>query len=345
MYKRNIFLLLFCAFFVAVTNAYSGTHKGEGYPSNTKVFSSLQDETKAGFSNGDYDYYFPIVDKTKNNYQLIYHHPSDYTADTNEYYIALISISGKDNIDQIKATYNNQNLPVAVNHVIYSHINIFLTRDQILQAYENGEKMIIKLTFKDKNYDIVFPNNYLRKAVSMSRYSTNNHYSNSHYHNSSTYPRVSPQYGRPVPHNNYSHPTNYPPRPQTQAYRDPFDYHNTYDVPIYSGDTIGDLIRYSFDYVLTYPCPIKFYITTDIQNYTNSIGSLESRMKSISIREVGIQENSCKKVEFKIYNTIPSFYIKTAKNADGKLSTHSISIKGIKEDSYIRNLRRQIVRY
>jgi len=167
--KRNIVLFLsflFC-FGCATTNV---VNRSSNYTENTKVFKYLKEAGQVNWATaGDYDYYFTKVINVTPNYQLIYHHPGDYTTDTYSYYVALVEFSGKNENLQASATYNGKSLPVAVNYVkvisSYNYVNILLTKEDLIYAYENVGKLIIPLVADGKTYNIVFPDYYLRKVL------------------------------------------------------------------------------------------------------------------------------------------------------------------------------------
>ena len=151
--KRNIFLVLVALFLSACTSS-NLLYKSENYKQNTKVFSPLTETSRVNWSSvpGAYDEYFDIVKSVKPNYQLIYHHPGDYSADTYSYYVALVELSDKNEILQAKAVYNGKELPLATTYFRTkgylinfksNYVNILLTKEDLIYAYENVGKLII----------------------------------------------------------------------------------------------------------------------------------------------------------------------------------------------------------
>lgn len=167
--KRNLVLFLSCLFcFGCATN--NVVNRGSNYTENTKVFSYLGEGKVDNYrEKGNYDEYFSIVRDTTPNYQLVYHHPGDYSADTYSYYIALARFSNKNENLQASATYNGKILPVAVNYAkgasTLNYVNVLLTREQLIDAYENVGKMVIPLVVDGNKYNLVFPDYYLRKVL------------------------------------------------------------------------------------------------------------------------------------------------------------------------------------
>ena len=167
--KKNIVLFLACLFCFGCATS-NIVNRGSNYTENTKVFSSLNTGKVGNYrEKGYYDEYFNKITDINPNYQLVYHHPGDYSADTYSYYIALARFSNKNENLQASATYNGVNLPVAVNYTTgistFNYVNILLTKEQLIDAYENVGKMVIPLVVDGSKYNIVFPDYYLRKVL------------------------------------------------------------------------------------------------------------------------------------------------------------------------------------
>ena len=152
-------------------------YKSPDYQAKTPVISQLKEPGKNPYPSrknlqvGEYDEYFNQISKSGYIYQLVYLHPGDLTADTNNDYIALVKIYSDGPAMPTQAFYNNTSLPVAVEEIRARPIensffvNIRLTRDQLIDAYENTGKMVISLTLGNKKYSVVFPDYYVRNVL------------------------------------------------------------------------------------------------------------------------------------------------------------------------------------
>ena len=152
-----------------------------GYTTNTETFNSLREgkiktnppRYKSQQWDGEYNHYFgQIGEWSTYSYQLVYHHPKDFTPDTYSYYIALVRFPVSSvSMEEVSALYNGKLLPIAVqeqNNALFKdqyYVNILLTQEQLIEAYEGPGKLIIYLTVTGKKYDVVFPDYYLRKVL------------------------------------------------------------------------------------------------------------------------------------------------------------------------------------
>lgn len=336
--KRNIFLVLIVLFLSACATP-TLVYKSNNYATNTKTFSTMEEPTFMQSNvQGEYDAYFPVA----NGYRLIYHHPGDYTVDTYSYYIALKNIYTYEEFSNFSASYNGRELPIAV---IYSegrdllfrkknnhYVNILLTKEDLIYAYENVGKLIIPLVVDGTTHNIVFPDYYLRKVLAkttnIDKYKIAEQLAN-------------PPAPAPAPVPAQTPAQNYTQEKQNQPVakplRKPFEYSNNYsNLP----DQLGDLTRVSFDYTQRYPCSINLHVVADLQEYSFENGYTDSYITSISVKENNVNENSCNKIDLKVYEVGPSLHITTAANESDKGLGDMVDLKRIKESIYIRNLRK-----
>ncbi len=144
-------------------------YKSELYPQRTTIFSSFGYAGRHIASDGySYEEYFDIISYPL-RHQIVYHHPNDYSSDVYEYYLALVEISG--NADPYaRAFYNGQELPVGTgrHEMLFDksqNINIFVTRDQLLEAYEGPGKLVLQVVTGNNMYEVVYPHDYLRTVL------------------------------------------------------------------------------------------------------------------------------------------------------------------------------------
>lgn len=331
--KKNIVLFLACLFCFGCATS-NIVNRGANYTENTKVFSYFNDGKVGNYrEKGYYDEYFNKITDINPNYQLVYHHPGDYSVDTYSYYIALVRFSNKNENLQARATYNGVNLPVAVNYTTgistLNYVNILLTKEQLIDAYENVGKMVISLVVDGNKYNIVFPDYYLRKVLAQTtnidKYKIAEQLANP--------PAPAPA---PVPVQNYAQEKQN--QPATKPLRKPFEYSNNYSFNL--SDRLGDLTQVSFDYSNTYPCSVNLHVVADLQEYSFGNGHTDSYIKSISVKENNVNEKSCNKIDLKVYEGGPSLHITIAANENDKDFTETIDLKGITERIYIKNLRK-----
>lgn len=176
LFNKKILISLSVALFCGACT-YTPVYKDANYKTNTLVLNELKQSGKnpsphrKGLQQGEYEEYFDQISGFKYAYQLVYHRPGNLTTDTDNYYIALVKIFDNGATTPIQATYKNSSLPVAVEELearLMEHsffVNIRLTRDQLIDAYENTGKMVISLVFGNENYNVIFPEDYLRNVL------------------------------------------------------------------------------------------------------------------------------------------------------------------------------------
>ena len=352
--KRNIFLVLSCLFcFGCATPTL--VYKSDNYTTNTKTFSTMGETTFVQSKvQGEYDAYFPVA----NGHRLIYHHPGDYTADTYSYYIALKKIYTYEEISNLSASYNGKELPIAV---VYSegrdllfrkknnhYVNILLTKEDLIYAYENVGKLIIPLVADGTTYNIVFPDYYLRKVLAsttnIDKYKIAEQLANP----PAPAPAPAPA---PISAQNYTQEKQN--QPITKPLRKPFEYNNNYkkqmdelatkyNLKLYKDFTTTEITRYSFIFESSTPCYLKLNITADSakESYKNS--SPLQYLYTISAKEDNVNEQSCDKIEVNgdYNNNKIDIKYSVNRNNNNLSNTETIYLNDIKENSYIRNLRK-----
>jgi len=176
MFNKQTFFIGLCCLLCTACATTTQTVRNTGYTENTKAFSNLQEgvvrDKYAKYENA-YDRFFYKITKYQNNpYQLVYHHPNDFTSDTYDYYIALVQFPSKASLDTITAVLaSGEELPTAVQQrqlkkiVNYRSVNILLSQEQLIEAYETTKKLIIFLTANNQTYEIVFPDYYIRDVL------------------------------------------------------------------------------------------------------------------------------------------------------------------------------------
>lgn len=257
--------------------------RDSNYMQNAQVLGPLskgvQNSNKTGVEDGEYNKYFartPIQKKFP--YQLVYHHPKDFSADTNSYYIALVDVSLMKSVQKVSAFYNGQPLPTAMKktHVPLLgdeyNVNIFLSLEQLIEAYEGPGKLIIFLDIDGETYDVVFPDFYLLNVLATTT-------------NISKY-KEDKLLNTAVP-TETGHPT-----------RNLLSYRTTLSAPVYSTPIVETGIqRVTFDWDIkeVYP-PLSFTVTYSIQRFT-MYNSESYYVKDIYLQEKAGSNANCERLK------------------------------------------------
>ena len=239
--------------------------KDPNYMQNAQVLGPLskgvQNSSKTGFDDG-----------------LVHHHPKDFSTDTNSYYIALVDISSVKSAQKVSASYNGQSLPTAIKKTRVPllgdeyDVNIFLSLEQLIEAYEGPGKLIIFLEIDGKTYDVVFPDFYLLDVLATTT-------------NLSKY-KEDKLLNMAVP-TATGHPT-----------RDLLSYRTTLLAPAYSTPIVekgAQRITFDWDIKEVYP-PLSFTVTYSIQRFT-MYNSESYYVKDIYLQEKSGSNTNCERLK------------------------------------------------
>jgi len=186
MSVKRVFLVILAGVLCNACATYqSVVYQSNTYTKNKSVYGYLkQGKEDVKYSQvGAYDLYFPEQNQRYPRYQLVYHYVGDYQPEY-DYYVAIVRLEQPACTTTASATYDGAELPVAVkceeqsaiskaqwvqilaeSSTRINYVNILLTREQLIKAYESTGKMIISLRADGQSYQVAFPDTYLRNVL------------------------------------------------------------------------------------------------------------------------------------------------------------------------------------